>query len=510
MSLFFAQKHLHGTAPRRAMHARARNLQRPTTELAIHLRHVLLAAASEEVVLHVLHTRLDFPFLLGCARRRRVDAEVVVPCDLAVAAVQLRQTAHAKRCTNHRRLQVVRYDHARHAAKPSKRSLMQLQPRRRALVENHFAVLMAAVPQHHYENPSFAQRPCRRIPQLSRVSEVHLRNVARLRVDRNRHILGAYSTAAADPADHSLQSADAALVVWVLEPQTIVNGLRTESLLEQYFHRRLPLFELRYLLWRWPWRQRLHHNRFQHFERRQLVRAALQHSGFAECTTVLLRCVPSDAQLLRCSPLRQPQSVQSHQLLQSMHIRPPRAHLSVQASFAQTFLAPCRPRPSLAPKPDPEWIRLADLDPHFARFPPPPSGSAWPISGGSVWPIPGGSAWPIARGSHRPIRDTLGRRTRHRFRTRRTRAVRRWRMQQSANAARRAKRHQKPAPPSIPSCTPRAVDPQLLNDIEALDSSPRIAGPPTESEPFRPIRPRSAIPLLPRASRSLRPRGTRP
>src|SRR3954451_12891708 len=91
-----------------------------------------------------------------------------------------------------------------------------------------------------------------------------------------------------------------------------------------------------------------------------------------------------------------------------MHICPPRAHLSVQASFAQTFLGPSRPRPPLAPLPDLQWIRLADPARRFAWFPPPPGGSAWPISGGSAWPIRTGSAWAIARGSHRPIRDSAG------------------------------------------------------------------------------------------------------
>src|SRR3954467_14982975 len=106
MSPFFALKYLQGTSPRRAMDARAGNLQRPTTELAIHLRNVLVAAAAEEVVLHVLHARLDFPFLLGRARRRRVDAEAVMPREFAVAAVQFWQTAHAKSRANHRGLQI--------------------------------------------------------------------------------------------------------------------------------------------------------------------------------------------------------------------------------------------------------------------------------------------------------------------------------------------------------------------------------------------------------------------
>ena len=191
----------------------------------------------------------------------------------------------------------------------------------------------------------------------------------------------------------------------MFESKAIVDRLRPKSLVEQSFDLGLPLFQLGYLLRRGPRRQRLQHDCSEHLELRQRVGAALQHSGLAQRTSILFRGVPADAQLPRCAPLRQSQSVQSHQLLQSMHVRPPRAHLSVQASFAQTFLGPCRPRPSLDPKPDPEWIRLADLTPSFVRFPPPQGGSAWPISGGSAWPIRTGSAWAIARGSHRPIRD---------------------------------------------------------------------------------------------------------
>src|SRR6478736_6123234 len=392
MSLFLVREDLEWSATGRPVDARPGNLAYPTRKLAVHRLQILIGPTTQEVVFHVLHAGLDFAFLLRCARRCWVDSEAVVTSKFSVAPVQLGQTAHTKRCSDHCRLQIVRDDHARYAAEFRECSLMKLEPCRRALVEDHLAVLMTAVAQHHHEYPRFARHPCRRIPQFSGVSEVHLRNVARLCLDRNRDIRRLHAARATNPMHQSLQPTQTALEVHVFEPKTIVNRLRSEALLEQRFHLRLPLVQLRHLLRRRPRWQRLLHHGLQSLELRQLVHAAVQHSRCRQGATVVPSCVPADAQLLRCS---------SFCLPQSMHVRPPRAHLLVRASWSQTFVAPLRPRPSVDPKPDPKWIRLADLQPDLAPSRRPRGGSAWPISTGS--------AWPIARGSHRPIRDSQAR-----------------------------------------------------------------------------------------------------
>src|SRR6478609_5621930 len=228
MSLFLVRKDLERSAARRSVDARSGNLAYPARKLAVHCLQLLVEATAQEVVLHVLHAGLDLAFLLRCARRRWVDPEAIVASELSVAPIQFRQAAHAKRRANHRGLQVVRYDHARHTTKTRKRSLVKFEPCRCALVEDHLAVLMTAVAQNHHENPRLARHPRRRIPQFSRISEVHLRYVARLRLDRNRDIRRLHAARSANPMHQPFQSTEAAFEVRMLESKTVVNRLRSE------------------------------------------------------------------------------------------------------------------------------------------------------------------------------------------------------------------------------------------------------------------------------------------
>src|SRR6478736_899528 len=320
MSPFLVRKHLEWSMPGRAVDAHSGNLAYPAAEFAIDCVQFLVGAPTQEVVLHVLHPRFDFPLLLRCAWWCRVDSEAVVASEFSVAPIQLGEAAHSKRCSYHRGLQVVRHDHARHTAKPRKRPLMKFEPRRRALVEDDLAVLMTAVTQHHHETPRLARHARRRIPQFSRVSEVHLRDVARLCLDGDRHIRCLHAPCTTDAMHQALQPSKAALEVRVLEPKTVVNRLWSESLLEQCLDLRLPLVQLRYLLRRRSRRQRFLHDRFQSLELRQLVCAPVQQPRCGQRPTVVPSCVPTDAELLCCSSFCQPQSVQSHQLLQSMHV----------------------------------------------------------------------------------------------------------------------------------------------------------------------------------------------
>src|SRR5262249_57034115 len=89
----------------RAVLAAPGDLLDPAGQLAADLVDVSAGSTLEEIVLHVLHARLDLPLLLRRARRRRVDLEAVVPRQLAVAAVERALSGDAQGGADHGGLQ---------------------------------------------------------------------------------------------------------------------------------------------------------------------------------------------------------------------------------------------------------------------------------------------------------------------------------------------------------------------------------------------------------------------
>ena len=118
-----------------------------------------------------------------------------------------------------------------------------------------------AVAKHHHANPRFAQRARRRIPQFSAypkstwatspgsVSTGIVRSSGRLRNGCEGSVGPVASIRRCCPGSRGAQAADDR------------ESLETRGVARAVLHRRLPPFELRHLLRRWPWRQRLQHDR---------------------------------------------------------------------------------------------------------------------------------------------------------------------------------------------------------------------------------------------------------
>src|SRR5262245_35486871 len=92
----FLGEEIDRSSMRRAVHATVRDLVHPSLQLAPRVVDVGTVAPLEEVPLDVLDARLDLPLLLRRVDRCGVDLDLVVACELAVAAIQARRTVDAE------------------------------------------------------------------------------------------------------------------------------------------------------------------------------------------------------------------------------------------------------------------------------------------------------------------------------------------------------------------------------------------------------------------------------
>ncbi len=147
---------------------------------------------------------------------------------LAVTLLDFERVAvHAERRADDGGLQVIGHEHPRHPAEVMKGFGMQLQPRRHRLVKDDASKHLAAEAQHHHEDPGFAWDSSLGVIQQADVAEVHLRHLPRVRLDPNVHVLSTDAAGLPNPLAQTLERRATPGKVLVLEPQRIVDPLRS-------------------------------------------------------------------------------------------------------------------------------------------------------------------------------------------------------------------------------------------------------------------------------------------
>lgn len=151
---------------------------------------------------------------------------------LAIVAVELAHLLDVEHRADHRGLEVVGHDHLGHPTEGLERLPVQLEPRADRLVEHHPGEQVAAVGQHHDEDPRLALPSGLRVEQSADVAEVDLRLAARRGVHGHRDILGPVAASPLEPLVQPLDRGEAAREVGIVLDEELVDRGGAESLVE--------------------------------------------------------------------------------------------------------------------------------------------------------------------------------------------------------------------------------------------------------------------------------------
>ena len=150
---------------------------------------------------------------------------------------------------------------------------MKPKPGLHRLIKHNFGKLVAAVPQHHHEDPALPRLPRRGIDAVARVTEVHLRDITRLCLDRHCNIFFDRTSLALHGGHQTLHGSDASSKLGLLDSQSVVDRRRAAVVLVKLLHHDAPSADARQLLRCGLWRRVLLDRRLE-----QLLRWDLRAS----------------------------------------------------------------------------------------------------------------------------------------------------------------------------------------------------------------------------------------